>query len=113
MAPSKPPPSSGPPIGDDYGEEFGDPTNINQMPLPQNAHRTPSTPPPGMFGQGSPQLSHMGGQGPGQSQGTMSGMHPMPGPPQAQVAGVISQPTPYVSRSRIYAFVVDETGTPI
>src|SRR5258706_15930828 len=36
-----------------------------------------------------------------------------PGPPQQQTAGVISQPTPYVSRSRIYAFVVDETGNPI
>src|SRR6476469_4176008 len=31
----------------------------------------------------------------------------------AQVAGVIAQPTPYVSRSRIYAFVVDEIGNPI
>ena len=28
----------------------------------------------------------------------------------SQVSGVIAQPTPYVSRSRIYAFVVDETG---
>ena len=36
-----------------------------------------------------------------------------PGPPMTQVSGVIAQPTPYVSRSRIYAFVVDETGMPI
>ena len=35
------------------------------------------------------------------------------GNPIGQVSGVIAQPTPYVSRSRIYAFVVDETGNPI
>src|SRR5262249_25421569 len=35
------------------------------------------------------------------------------GQPLVQVSGVIAQPTPYVSRSRIYAFVVDETGSPI
>ncbi len=42
----------------------------------------------------------------------LSGMA-MPGPPMSQVSGVIAQATPYVSRSRIYAFVVDETGLPI
>src|SRR5262249_38823146 len=40
-------------------------------------------------------------------------MNQMPGTPIAQVSGVIAQPTPYVARSRIYAFVVDETGMPI
>jgi serine/threonine protein kinase len=44
---------------------------------------------------------------------THSAMGQMPGPPMSQVSGVIAQPTPYVSRSRIYAFVVDETGLPI
>src|SRR5258706_16009398 len=39
--------------------------------------------------------------------------HGQPGPPMSQVSGVIAQPTPYVARSRIYAFVVDETGQPI
>src|SRR5678809_1041811 len=29
------------------------------------------------------------------------------------VSGVIAQPTPYVSRSRVYAFVMDEHGQPI
>ena len=53
-------------------------------------------------------------------QGLVTGMtnlgmpaQPPPGPPMQQVSGVIAQPTPYVSRSRIYAFVVDETGMPI
>ena len=76
-----------------------------------------------MFPQGSPHLSHMGAPPqplmsppPAHTQMTQMGVHPssvmqqMPGPPQAQVSGVIAQPTPYVSRSRIYAFVVDETG---
>src|SRR4029079_346088 len=43
--------------------------------------------------------------------GAMLGQQP--GPPMSSVSGVIAQPTPYVSRSRIYAFVVDETGLPI
>ena len=87
---------------------------------------------PQMFPQGSPQLSHVGGpvsqqmQVPQQPQmmqpnphgliTTMTNPNQMaapPGPPIAQVSGVIAQPTPYVSRSRIYAFVVDETGMPI
>ncbi|HEY4244720.1 MAG TPA: protein kinase [Kofleriaceae bacterium] len=56
--------------------------------------------------------------------GHMTGPHALMGQPSAmtqvpggnpigQVSGVIAQPTPYVSRSRIYAFVVDETGMPI
>src|SRR6185295_11360828 len=117
--PSGPPgrksPSHGPPIGDDYGEFEGDPTSINQ--IPQGPGRGPSQPnmqQPGMFPQGSPQLSHMGQpqQMQGHTQiGNMTAMQP--GPPMTQVSGTIAQPTPYVSRSRIYAFVVDETGQPI
>nr|MBA2543637.1 protein kinase family protein [Deltaproteobacteria bacterium] len=41
------------------------------------------------------------------------GQHAQQGNQIAQTSGVISQPTPYVSRSRIYAFVVDENGSPI
>jgi serine/threonine protein kinase len=108
-------PSSGPPIGDDYGDFEGDPTSINQIP----SQRSPSTPPPSqqpMFAQGSPHLSHMGGPPPMPSviaQPTMTVGMQQPGPAMTAVSGVISQPTPYVSRSRIYAFVVDETGQPI
>jgi hypothetical protein len=74
--------------------------------------------PPQHFSQGSPQLSHMGQPPPNafNVQTTLSGppgMMQQPGPPMSQVSGVIAQPTPYVSRSRIYAFVVDETGMPI
>ena len=47
-----------------------------------------------------------------QHYGTTPGMTEF-GPPMTQISGVIAQPTPYVSRSRVYAFVVDETGNPI
>ena len=115
--PSGPPgrksPSQGPLISEDYGEYEGDPTSISQIPS-QQSHGQQQ---PQMFPQGSPHLSHMG-QAPqtqpigGHTQiGNMTAM--MPGPPMTQVSGVIAQPTPYVSRSRIYAFVVDETGQPI
>jgi len=92
------------------------------------------------FGSGSPQLSHLNapqiqpqpygqvnpvtyvgtpgiGSAPNMNaamsaaSGSMLGQQP--GPPINSVSGVIAQPTPYVSRSRIYAFVVDETGLPI
>jgi serine/threonine protein kinase len=90
--------------------------------------------PPNQFASASPSLSHIGGgpvlyggnlgphgpqtsagqQTPGASQGSQSSMMGgPPGPPMVQVSGVIAQATPYVSRSRIYAFVVDETGLPI
>ncbi|HTL37930.1 MAG TPA: protein kinase, partial [Kofleriaceae bacterium] len=115
--------SQGPPIGEDYGDFEGDPTSINQIPQgpPGPTPRAGGMTPPQHFSQGSPQLSHMG-QPPNalpnsfNVQTTMSGppgMMQQPGPPMAQVSGVIAQPTPYVSRSRIYAFVVDETGMPI
>ncbi len=95
------------------------------------------------YASGSPTLSHLGAQPqhqhhqqphqPQQPQqgfgnnimpytnpGSMPGsvmtpmpQHEQPGNPSGQVSGMIAQPTPYVSRSRIYAFVVDETGHPI
>ena len=89
------------------------------------------------YASGSPTLSHLGAQQhhqqPHQPQqgfgnnimpytnpGSMPGsvmtpmpQHEQPGNPSGQVSGMIAQPTPYVSRSRIYAFVVDETGLPI
>ncbi len=120
--------------------DFEDPTSINQIPntAPSNERRSgresqqapmpPAMPMPSqqMFAAGSPQLSHLG---PPQQHGAthMGPMNTMtqqplmtpqsvaaqlPGPPMTQVSGVINQ-TPYVSRSRIYAFVVDETGQPI
>ncbi len=71
--------------------------------------------PPQNFSQGSPQLSHMGQPSQQFAAHTQigQGMMQQPGPPMTQISGVIAQPTPYVSRSRIYAFVVDETGLPI
>jgi serine/threonine protein kinase len=112
---------------EDYGEYEGDPTSISQIPTPSHVPQPLQTrnsipalqqpqQPPQMFPHGSPQLSHMGPphqqqQTPfsGQTNPTMM----QPGPPMAQVSGTIAQATPYVSRSRIYAFVVDETGQPI
>jgi serine/threonine protein kinase len=119
--PSGPPgrksPSQNPPLSEDYGDFEGDPTSISQMPHSSQQQPSAHQTPPNMFSQGSPQLSHMG-QPPmmqhtqiGQAPGSISTM--MPGPPMTQVSGTIAQPTPYVSRSRIYAFVVDETGQPI
>jgi serine/threonine protein kinase len=65
-------------------------------------------PDPMMMGMPDPMMMGM------QQQPQMpSVMTQLPGPPMAQVSGVIAQPTPYVSRSRVYAFVVDETGMPI
>ena len=116
-------------MGEDYGDynDFeSDATNVNQIPQPGQpmppglATRSSG---PQMFPQSSPQLSHLGP--PVQQQPQMvphpqgmitnpgQPMQQQPGPPMAQVSGVIAQPTPYVSRSRIYAFVVDETGMPI
>jgi serine/threonine protein kinase len=132
-----PPPSGGPPprkssshvpptqpVQEDYGDFEGDPTSINQMPRasqpsqPQQAQPQPQPQPSQqMYAVGSPQLSHMGGMTnmgqPMMMPATTSMTAMQPGPPMSQVSGVISQPTPYVSRSRIYAFVVDETGMPI
>jgi len=68
---------------------------------------------PPNFSQGSPQLSHMGQPNQFNVQTQIAPPGGMPGPPMTQVSGMIAQPTPYVSRSRIYAFVVDETGMPI
>src|SRR5512139_949053 len=119
------------PIHEDYGDFEGDPTSINQMqnlqqqpqgtprPMPSQSSQ-PQPMPPHQYASGSPQLSHVGGppQPPlygnptTQHYGTTPGMM-QPGPPMTQVSGTIAQPTPYVSRSRIYAFVVDETGQPI
>jgi serine/threonine protein kinase len=115
------------PMMDEYEFE-GDPTSINQMQNLQPAQGTPrpqpqqSQPPPMQYASGSPQLSHIGpppqqlygSQNPGNQHhyGTTPGMTEF-GPPMTQISGVIAQPTPYVSRSRVYAFVVDETGNPI
>jgi serine/threonine protein kinase len=97
-----------------------------------NLHPPPSAQPTPHFASPSPALSHIGAPPPqyaanlgpqnppgamlvpGMSHGQMPPMAAMPGPPMSQVSGVIAQqPTPYVSRSRIYAFVVDENGLPI
>ncbi len=105
-------------------------------PRPHNAQQMPHQ----QYASGSPTLSHLGpGPHPHAQQqhpqphqqqpfgnnimpytnpGSMPGsvMTQMPsnqGNPSGQVSGMIAQPTPYVSRSRIYAFVVDETGLPI
>ncbi len=136
------PPGSGPPrnktasvqpIVEDYQDFEGDATNVNQIPQQQaparaSAQQIPQPQSSGMhptphpaphhtqnFAAGSPSLSHVG-----PAPQPMYGQHmqhsqigQMPGPPMSQVSGVIAQPTPYVSRSRIYAFVVDETGLPI
>ena len=121
------------PIVEDYQDFEGDATNVNQIPQqqanprasaqqipqpqPSGMHPAPHHTPPQNFAAGSPSLSHVG-QPPqppmyGGHMSPHSGMGQMPGPPMSQVSGVIAQPTPYVSRSRIYAFVVDETGLPI
>jgi serine/threonine protein kinase len=106
-------------------------------PRPHNAQSHPPQP----FASGSPTLSHLGAQPPQHQQqppfggnmmpytnpGSMPGSamtqmpghmqqpHAQGGNPVGQVSGTIApgQATPYVSRSRIYAFVVDETGNPI
>ncbi|HLL25266.1 MAG TPA: protein kinase, partial [Kofleriaceae bacterium] len=113
---------------EDYGDFEADPTSINQMQqLQLPAHGTPrqqpsvSQPPPmppQHYASPSPQLSHVGPapqpiySPPSQQYGTPPPMTEF-GPPMTQVSGVIAQPTPYVSRSRVYAFVVDENGNPI
>jgi serine/threonine protein kinase len=109
------------------GGEFGyayeaEATSINQMPAPRNP--TSGMPPaysmqPGM---GSPSLSapmnmnpmhttNPGISNPGNpgSQGSSSTISSAGIMPSAVAPGS----TPYVTRSRIYAFVVDETGNPI
>jgi serine/threonine protein kinase len=128
-------PSMQPPVQphlEDFVEFEGDPTSINQQ-IPQSPHGTPrpsSSPASSTHGgmgqpqyaSGSPSLSHVGGPGPQQgafgnqayaNAGTMTAAVADYGPPMSAVSGVIAQPTPYVSRSRVYAFVVDETGNPI
>ncbi|MBL9015601.1 MAG: protein kinase [Myxococcales bacterium] len=124
---------------DDFQDFEGDATNVNQMPggapaqgtpRPGGAqgghHQHPPSQPP-HFAAPSPSLSHVGGPPPqqphtqanwiptttGMGPPPGSGMQQLPGPPMSQVSGVIAQPTPYVARSRIYAFVVDENGQPI
>jgi serine/threonine protein kinase len=124
------------PLTDDFPDFDGDPTSINQIPResPQSTprpvgamHPPPSAGPmPSQFASASPSLSQIGGPPHPQQYGTTSGLiqppqmaggmtmtSGMPGPPISQVSGVIAPSTPYVSRSRIYAFVVDETGMPI
>jgi serine/threonine protein kinase len=119
------PPQQPQPVMDEYGDFEGDPTSINQMQniQPQGTPRPAPQqmpPQPMQYGAGSPQLSHIGpppqqslyGNPNAQHYGTTPGMTEF-GPPMTQISGVIAQPTPYVSRSRVYAFVVDETGNPI
>src|SRR4029078_1609484 len=73
-------------------------------------HATPSNPPAPAQGQAPMQpLMQPTQMTPGRAGMTMTA----PGSQIVQVSGVIAQPTPYVSRSRIYAFVVDETGMAI
>ncbi|HVK82526.1 MAG TPA: protein kinase [Kofleriaceae bacterium] len=114
MAHTPPGPPSGPPsrkppvqpLMEAYGDPDGDETNVNVVPPVQ---ATPPSHPhvPPHFASPSPSVSHQPFGGPPPMPA------PLPGPPMSQVSGVIAQPTPYVSRSRIYAFVVDETGMPI
>ena len=137
QSPSSPPgggaprntPDASPAMADEYVDFEADPTSISNIPqspggqLAQAPHRPSqqSIPPPAqhtpqqMFAQGTPQLSHVGILPADHSvmySATMAAQ-PAPGPAMSQVSGVIAGPTPYVSRSRIYAFVVDETGNPI
>jgi len=119
-----PPPHRHPPTGSPP------PSRDTSQPIlrpPGGLHPPPgSQPMQNHFASPSPMLSHIGtpqqpygppnpltGVGPGPLSAGHSHMA-MPGPPMSQVSGVIApQPTPYVSRSRIYAFVVDENGLPI
>jgi len=104
---------------DEPNEFEGDPTNINNMvdqrgPMPPNARMSQPLMQPQQHQQ-PPQQQFVPPQHTGTyaQQPMQSTMQPLPGPPMTQVSGVIAQQTPYVSRSRIYAFVVDETGNPI
>src|SRR6185503_1625147 len=106
----------GPPIAQPYAASHAGHAHAPHAP-PSN----PPAPGPQPGPQPSPQLQSMQPMmqstqmTPGLA-GAMSGgmtMTAMPGSTIAQVSGVAAQPTPYVSRSRIYAFVVDETGMPI
>jgi serine/threonine protein kinase len=72
-------------------------------------HATPSSSPPAQAPAQMPPMMQPTQMTPGMAGMTMTA----PGSQIVQVSGVIAQPTPYVSRSRIYAFVVDETGMPI
>ena len=127
-------------IREDLAADYeAEPTSLSQIPRdasqpvtrPSGHLRPPPSVPGNHFAAPSPSLSHIGpphpyaappgpmapvpGMGPtGHNAAPMPGMPGMPGPPMSQVSGVIAQPpTPYVSRSRIYAFVVDENGLPI
>ncbi|MCX5742253.1 MAG: protein kinase [Proteobacteria bacterium] len=84
-----------------------------QHPQHPQQYEQPPYDPNQMFAQPSPQLSHLGPPIPPMNTFGVNPSSVMTPLPQAQVSGVIAQPTPYVSRSRIYAFVVDETGQPI
>jgi serine/threonine protein kinase len=108
----------------------------NPQGTPPRPSASSNQPPMGQqYASGSPQLSHLGPPqqmygganpqhyatnpninaglpGPGPVPGMNPGMTEF-GPPMTQISGVIAQPTPYVSRSRVYAFVVDENGNPI
>ncbi len=132
-----------PPVEQDYGdfEESTSINQIPQSqvggqgapPLPPpGPHAGLGMAPPQQFASPSPSLSHVGAMPqpppPGftgaygisghtnigqQDYGYEDPAHYTPGPPMNATSGVIAQPTPYVSRSRIYAFVVDENGNPI
>jgi len=86
-------------IGPPHPSHPSHPAHPSLPPHPYAAPPGPMAPVPGMLppGHSAPAMTVTG----------------MPGPPMSQVSGVIAQSTPYVSRSRIYAFVVDETGLPI
>ncbi|CAN5897867.1 hypothetical protein BH11MYX2_BH11MYX2_06280 [soil metagenome] len=111
------------PLGEDYQDFEGDSTNVNaQIPPPQQQPmQHPQQPTHGGFGQGAGHSHNAMPQQPMYAPAQPMPVQPMPvqqmpGPPQPQVSGVIQQQgnlTPYVQRSRIYAFVVDENGNPI
>ncbi|HEY0189687.1 MAG TPA: protein kinase [Kofleriaceae bacterium] len=116
----QPPPQQQQPHNQQFASPSPSLSHIQQQPPPQQQyanHSSPSVPlppppPPQQMMQPQNPMSGMAGGHSGMGNLTMTGG--LPGPPMSQVSGVIAQqPTPYVSRSRIYAFVVDETGLPI
>ncbi len=114
--------------GGEFGYEYeAEATSINQMPVRGPGGPGPMAPPPAGYmqpGVGSPSLSApmnmsanlgsapMHGTNPGLGAGASASMSSAL-IQAGQGASQLAQSTPYVTRSRIYAFVVDEMGNPI
>lgn len=113
--------------GSEFGYEYeAEATSINQMPTRGPSGPGPMGPPPPNYmqpGMGSPSLSAPmnmvsgmaspmhGSNPPAASSSTISSAAMMV--PPVSAGAQVAQSTPYVTRSRIYAFVVDELGNPI